>query len=198
MAKSTIFWTPISTVLYTTNTVNERLSSTCVSMGEIYFGKARGSQVSKTLWNLKHVIGNFNKPAISIFWGIWSSRPTSWLLKIGENFREHGKTWKMTNLQNQFWSSQCRTQENYVPSLFWSVSGWHTTPVTRRAGFVLKHFPFTNAASQWLYVNLVCRFHTCLGRFSLALRLPPTPKNLNPSIFLVDSFWSLYKPAWLP
>ena len=32
---------------------------------------------------------------------------------------------------------------------------------------VLEHFPFTNAASQWLYVNLVCWFHTRLGRFSL-------------------------------
>ena len=47
-----------------------------------------------------------------------------------------------------------------------SVSGWHTTPVARQDGLVLEHFPFTNAASQWLYVNLVCRFHIHLGRFS--------------------------------
>ena len=40
--------------------------------------------------------------------------------------------------------------------LFCSVSGWHTTPVARRVGLVLEHFPFTKAASQWLYVNLVC------------------------------------------
>ena len=32
--------------------------------------------------------------------------------------------------------------------LFCSVSGWYTTPVARRAGLVLEHFPFTNAASQ--------------------------------------------------
>ena len=61
---------------------------------------------------------------------------------------------------------------------FWSrpslrrvkLSGWHTTPVARRVGLVLEHFPFTNAASQWLYVNLVCWFHIRLGRFS-----PGTP-----------------------
>ena len=39
-------------------------------------------------------------------------------------------------------------------ALFCSVSGWHTTtPVARRVGLVLEHFHFTNAASQWLYVN---------------------------------------------
>ena len=31
-------------------------------------------------------------------------------------------------------------------------------------GLVLKHFLFTNTASQWLYVNLVWRFYTLLGR----------------------------------
>ena len=41
-----------------------------------------------------------------------------------------------------------------------------STPVARRVGLELVHFPFTNAASQWLYVNLVCRFHTYLGRLS--------------------------------
>ena len=65
---------------------------------------------------------------------------------------------------------------------------------------VLEHFPFTNAASQWLYVNLVCRFHTRLGRFSPGTPVPPTPKNRNPFIFLVNSFWSLVciKSACLP
>ena len=85
--------------------------------------------------------------------------------------------------------------------VFCSLSGWHTTPVARQVGLVLKHFPFTNAASLWLYVNLICRFHTYRGRFSLrALRFPPTPYQ-NPFIFLVHSFWSLVvcsKPACLP
>ena len=57
-----------------------------------------------------------------------------------------------------------------LQGLFCSESGWHTTPVARRVGLVLEHFPFTNAASQWLYVNLVCRFHTRLCRLS-----PGTP-----------------------
>ena len=40
-----------------------------------------------------------------------------------------------------------------------------------KAGWlVLEHVPFTNAASQWLYVSLVWRFHTRRGRFS-----PGTP-----------------------
>ena len=37
--------------------------------------------------------------------------------------------------------------------------------------------------------------------FLRAIRFPPTPKNWNPFIFLVHSFWSLVvctKPAWLP
>ena len=88
-----------------------------------------------------------------------------------------------------------------LQGLFCSESGWHTTPVARRVGLVLEHFSFTNAASQWLYVNFVCRFHTRLGRFPRALRFPPTPKNRNPFIFLVHSFWSLVgcpKPVCLP
>ena len=67
---------------------------------------------------------------------------------------------------------------------------------------MLEHFPFTNAASQWLYVNL---FYTdsipAMVDFLWSLRFPPTPKNRNPFIFLVHSFWSLIlctKPAWLP
>ena len=54
------------------------------------------------------------------------------------------------------------------PILFWIRMAHYS--VARRVGLVLEHFPFTNAASQWLYVNLVCRFHTRLGRFS-----PGTP-----------------------
>ena len=38
--------------------------------------------------------------------------------------------------------------------------------MARRVGLVLEHFPFTKAACQLLYVNLVFRFHTRLGRFS--------------------------------
>ena len=58
--------------------------------------------------------------------------------------------------------------------LFCSVSGWHTTPVARRVGLVLEHFPSTNAASQWLYVNSVA--DSWVG-FLWALWFPPTPKN---------------------
>ena len=57
--------------------------------------------------------------------------------------------------------------QGILQGLFCSVLRWHTTPVVKRVGLVLVHFPFTNAASQWLYVNLVCRFHTPFGRFSL-------------------------------
>ena len=76
---------------------------------------------------------------------------------------------------------------NTLPVLFCSVSRWHTTPLAKQVGLVLKHFPFTNAASQRLYVTLVCRFHILLGRVLRALRFPPTPKNQNPFIFLVNS-----------
>ena len=78
----------------------------------------------------------------------------------------------------------------------------HTTPVAGRVGLVLENFPFTNAASQWLYVNLVwAEYIPALVGFLQALRFPPTPKNRNPFIFLVHSFWSLVvciKPACLP
>ena len=61
--------------------------------------------------------------------------------------------------------------------------------MVRWVGLVLKHFPLTDVTSQWLYVSLVCRFHTHLGAgFLRVLRFPPTPKNQNPSIFLVHSF----------
>ena len=94
-----------------------------------------------------------------------------------------------------------RQGQGNLLGLFCSESGWHTTLVARRVGLVLEQFPFTNAVSQWLYVNLVCRFHTLLGRFLRALRFPPTPENRNPFIFLVNCFWSLVmciKPACLP
>ena len=41
------------------------------------------------------------------------------------------------------------------------------TLLPRQGGLVkyCQYFPFTNAASQWLYVNLVYRFHARLGRF---------------------------------
>ena len=54
-------------------------------------------------------------------------------------------------------------------------------PVARRVGLVLEHFPFTSAASQWLYVNLVADPIPALG-FLWPLRFPPIPKNRNPSI----------------
>ena len=86
--------------------------------------------------------------------------------------------------------SQCSKSPVQFPAgsgdfvgLFCFVSGWHTTPVVRRVGLVLEHFPFTSAASQWLHVNLVCQFHTCRSRFSLGTPVSSTPKYWNPSIF---------------
>ena len=52
--------------------------------------------------------------------------------------------------------------------------------------FSARTLSFTNAASQWLYVNLICRFLSALVGFLRALRLPPTLKNRNPSIFPVS------------
>ena len=71
-----------------------------------------------------------------------------------------------------------------------SVSGRHTTPVVRWVGLVLKHFPFTNAASQWWFVNWFADSVPALAGFLRALWFPPTPNTQNPSIFLVHSFWS--------
>ena len=82
------------------------------------------------------------------------------------------------------------------PILFWIRMAHYS--LARRVGLVFEHFPFTNAASQWLYVNLVCRFHTRLGRFS-----PGTPVGflLHLKIGILSYFWSLVvciKPACLP
>ena len=52
--------------------------------------------------------------------------------------------------------------------------------------FSARTLSFTNAASQWLYVNLICRFLSALVGFLRALRLPPTLKNRNPSIFPIS------------
>ena len=46
-----------------------------------------------------------------------------------------------------------RQGQGILYGLFCSKSGWHTIPEARRVGLVLEHFPFTNAASNWLYVN---------------------------------------------
>ena len=67
----------------------------------------------------------------------------------------------------------------------WWCSGWHTNPGAKRVGVVLEHFPFTIAATQWLYVNLVCRFHTRLGRFSPSTPVSSYTQNRNLPYLLI-------------
>ena len=72
-----------------------------------------------------------------------------------------------------------RQGQGILMGLFCSVSGWHTTPVVRQVDLVLEHFPFTNAASHWLYVNLICRFYTRHGRFSQGTPVSSYTKKLE-------------------
>ena len=60
MAKFVIFWPPISTVPYTINTVNERPSSTCASMGNSILEKLGGHKSAKPceIYTQRGVIGN--------------------------------------------------------------------------------------------------------------------------------------------
>ena len=75
---------------------------------------------------------------------------------------------------------------------YWLNIWIHSTPVIRRTGSVLEHLPFTNAACQQLYVDLVRRFHICLGRFSLGtpvssykLKIRPFPLKFCPVILVL-------------
>ena len=79
----------------------------------------------------------------------------------------------------------------------YSVLNQDGTLLQWQGGLVLEHFPFTNAASQCMWIWFADSPPALVG-FLRALRFPPTPKNLNTFIFLVHSFWSLVvciKPA---
>ena len=100
--KFAIFWTPdFDRISYTTNTVNERPSSICISIGN-FICENLGVTMQQIYTRDRN--GPISLPLSCFeFYPCLSSRPTPRLLKIGK-IRENGKTWKKTNLQNRFWS----------------------------------------------------------------------------------------------
>ena len=101
MAKFVIFWPRFRPSVHNQHGERKTVFNMCFN-GEFYFGKARGSQVSKALWNL-HRARHDRKWPISLILPFSEIYGAPRLLKIGE-VRERGKTRKITYLQNGFWS----------------------------------------------------------------------------------------------
>ena len=96
--------------------------------GKFYFGKTRGSQVSKALWNL-HTARRDRKWPISLLLPFSEIYGAPRLLKIGE-FRENGKTRKITNLQNGYWNLECGKIMSLAESLRWKAKKDITFEIT--------------------------------------------------------------------
>ena len=67
----------------------------------------------------------------------------------------------------------------------------------KAVGVVLEHLPFFNAACQYLYVNLVCRFHCWLSshKFCPVILIPHYSGSTLPLFWFHPSFVRVCLPA---